>query len=167
MANRDVQRLLAAYPRIFFACHRRHVSDPQSNKTLSAHQASILDHLDTVESMSLNDLAAHMGVTPSTMSLAIDRLERAGYVVRERSTSDRRRLQLRLTEAGDRVKEASSVLEPDLVATLLRQLSAADRRDALHGLELLAQAADTTIRTLGRGIRAAPSSPSTTNRTAS
>jgi len=167
MPNRDVQRLLAAYPRIFFACHRRHVRDPEASKTLSAHQASILDHLDTVEPMSLNDLAAHMGVTPSTMSLAVDRLERAGYVVRERSTADRRRLQLRLTEAGDRMKEASSVLEPDLVSTLLRQLSAADRRDALRGLELLAQAADATVKTLGRGIRAASGSPSTPNRNVS
>jgi DNA-binding MarR family transcriptional regulator len=165
MANRDVQRLLAAYPRIFFACHRRHVRDSHTSKKLSAHQASVLDHLDTVEPMSLNDLAAHMGVTPSTMSLAIDRLERDGYVIRERSTSDRRRLQLRLTEAGDRIKEASSVLEPDLVATLLRQLSAGDRRDALRGLELLAQAADDTVRMLGRGIRASPISPSTSNRT--
>jgi len=153
MANRDVQRLLAAYPRIFFACHRRHVHDNTSGRTLSAHQASILDHLDTVEPMSLNDLASHMGVTPSTMSLAIDRLERAGFVIRERATTDRRRLQLRLTNAGERIKDASSVLEPDLVATLLRQLSAADRRDALRGLELLAEAADATVRALGRGIR--------------
>ena len=167
MANRDVQRLLDAYPRIFFACHRRHVHDRESSNTLSAHQASILDHLDTVEPMSLNDLAAHMGVTASTMSLAVDRLERAGYVVRERSTVDRRRLHLRLTDAGDRVKEASSVLEPDLVATLLRQLSAADRRDALRGLELLAHAADATVKTLGRGIRASSGSPSTPNRNVS
>jgi DNA-binding MarR family transcriptional regulator len=167
MANRDVLRLLAAYPKIFFACHRRHVRDPQSSKSLSAHQASILDHLDTVEPMSLNDLAAHMGVTSSTMSLAVDRLEHAGYVVRERSTADRRRLQLRLTEAGDRIKEANSVLEPELVTTLLRQLSVADRRDALRGLELLAEAADATVKTLGRGIRAPSSSPSAPHRTAS
>jgi DNA-binding MarR family transcriptional regulator len=167
MTNRDVQRLLAAYPRIFFACHRRHVHDLGTGKTLSAHQASILDHLDTVEPMSLNDLAAHMGVTPSTMSLAVDRLERNGYVVRERATADRRRLQLRLTEAGERVKDASSVLEPQLVATLLRQLSAGDRRDALRGLELLADAADATVRSLGRGIRATPSAAAPTSPTTS
>jgi DNA-binding MarR family transcriptional regulator len=168
MANRDVQRLLAAYPRIFFACHRRHVHDTKSGRTLSAHQASILDHLDTVEPMSLNDLASHMGVTPSTMSLAIDRLEHGGYVIRERATSDRRKLQLRLTEAGERIKDASSVLEPDLVGALLRHLSPADRRDALRGLELLAEAADASVRALGRGIRTAsspalPPPPSTRN----
>jgi DNA-binding MarR family transcriptional regulator len=157
----DVRRLLDAYPRIFFACHRRHVRDSASGRTLSAHQASILDHLDTVDPMSLADLAAHMGVTASTMSLAVDRLERAGYVVRERNDADRRRLDLRLTDAGARVKDASSVLEPDIVGVLLQQLSAQDRRDALRGLELLAGAADATIRKLGRGIRGAPPSSTT------
>jgi DNA-binding MarR family transcriptional regulator len=35
----------------------------------------------------LSDLAKHMGVTASTMSLAVDRLERNGYVVRERGAA--------------------------------------------------------------------------------
>jgi DNA-binding MarR family transcriptional regulator len=157
----DVRRLLDAYPRIYFACHRRHVRDPHRGTTLSAHQASILDHLDTVEPMTLSDLAAHMGVTASTMSLAIDRLERAGYVVRARAGGDRRRLELRLTDDGARVKDASSVLEPDSVAVLLQQLSASDRRDALRGLELLASAADATVRKLGRGIRGASTNTET------
>lgn len=122
---------------------------------LSAHQASILDHLDAVEPMSLNDLAAHMGVTPSTMSLNIDRLERGGYVIRERADDDRRRLQLRLTDAGERMKAAGSVLDPRRVALLLGQLSSNERRDALAGLELLAAAAERTMQKYGRGPRGA------------
>src|SRR6185295_14786673 len=104
-SDSSVRAVLDAYPRIYFACHRRHVHDPAGG-LLSARQASILDHLDAVEPTSLNELAAHMGVTASTMSIAIDRLEQSGYVVRERETSDRRRLGLRLTEAGERVREA-------------------------------------------------------------
>jgi DNA-binding MarR family transcriptional regulator len=154
VANLDAQRLLDAYPRIFFACHQRHRRDPKSRRVLSAHQSSILDHLDAVEPMSLNDLAGHMGVTPSTMSLTIDRLERGGYVVRERAKDDRRRLQLRLTEAGERMKEAGSVLDPQRVALLLDQLSADDRRDALRGLQLLAEAAERTMKKYGRRISA-------------
>ena len=70
----EVRRLLEAYPRIFFACHTRHVRDPETGGELSAHQASILDHLDEVDAMSMTSLAGHMGVTVATMSLAIDRL---------------------------------------------------------------------------------------------
>ena len=137
--------MLRCYPRIYFACHRRHVRDESSGVMLSAHQASVLDHLDEVEGTSLLELARHMGVTASTMSLMVDRLERGGYVRRERSQQDGRRVDLRLTAAGVRVKRQQKVLEPALVAALLRRLPEEKRRRALAGLELLAQAAGEMI----------------------
>src|SRR5438552_2698612 len=109
MRLRDVQAVLAHYPRIFFACHTRHVRDPQSRRKLSAHQASILDHLDEVEPTSVLHLARHMGVTASTMSLGAARLVRLGYVRRSRDRGDRRFVSLRLTAAGARIRDASSV----------------------------------------------------------
>ncbi len=133
--------MLRCYPQIYFACHRRHIRDQQSDAVLSAHQASVLDHLDDVESTSLFNLARHMGVTASTMSLTVDRLERGGYVTRERNVADKRRVDLRLTPAGVRIKRQQKVLEPDLVAAMLDHLDEARRRQALDGLELLAKAA--------------------------
>src|ERR1051325_6518120 len=115
MPSSDVETVLECYPQIYFACHRRHVRDPQTRAILSAHQASVLDHLDDVESTSLLQLAKHMGVTASTMSLTVDRLERGGYVTRERSESDKRRVDLRLTPAGVGIKRQQKVLEPELV----------------------------------------------------
>jgi DNA-binding MarR family transcriptional regulator len=100
----------------------------------------VLDHLDDVQPTALFDLARHMGVTASTMSLTMDRLVRGGYVVRERSTEDRRRLDLRLTAAGLRIKKQQKVLEPELVAAVLAHLDERQRRQALRGLELLAGA---------------------------
>ena len=138
--------MLAAYPRIFFACHTRHVRDPQTGEALSAHQASILDHLDEVDAMSMSDLAGHMGVTIATMSLAIDRLEAKAYVRRDRDAKDRRRVLLRITEGGLRVREAKSVLDPVRVEAVLGRLSSATREAALNGLRLLARAADEHVR---------------------
>jgi DNA-binding MarR family transcriptional regulator len=140
MARAEVETVLRCYPQIYFACHRRHVRDQQSQAVLSAHQASVLDHLDDVEGTALFDLARHMGVTASTMSLTMDRLERGGYVRRERSTQDRRRVDLRLTAAGLRIKRQQKVLEPELVQAVLNHLDERKRRQALRGLELLAEA---------------------------
>jgi DNA-binding MarR family transcriptional regulator len=137
----QVRRVLEHYPRIFFACHQRHRRDPQTKKRLSAHQASILNHLDEVEPTGLLELARHMGVTPGTMSIAVDRLERRGFVRRARDPSDGRRVRLLLTPAGVRVKEASSVLEPQRVRGMLARLRAEEREAALAGLALLARAA--------------------------
>jgi DNA-binding MarR family transcriptional regulator len=142
----DVETVLECYPQIYFACHRRHVRDEQTKAVLSAHQASILDHLDEVDGTSLLDLAKHMGVTASTMSLTVDRLERGGYVTRERSKEDKRRVDLLLTPSGARIKRQKKVLEPELVAAVLSRLDEKKRRQALRGLELLAEASVEMIR---------------------
>ena len=137
----DVAAVFRDYPRIYFACHRRHVRDDVSGKHVSAHQVSILDHLDSETPTMLSDLAAHMGVTPATMSIAIGRLVGQGYVTRVLDPGDRRKVQLRLTEAGVRICAANSVLEPALVEDMLEQLSTTDRKLALRGLALLGRAA--------------------------
>ena len=145
MGRADVETVLRCYPRIYFACHRRHVRDDQRGAIISVHQASVLDHLDDVESTSLVELARHMGVTASTMSLTVDRLERGGYVTRKRSGEDRRRVDLRLTPSGAVIKRQQKVLDPGLVAEVLDLLTERDRRAALRGLDLLAKAASEWI----------------------
>lgn len=144
------RRLQDLYPRIFFACHTRHVRDPATRRVLSSHQASILDHLDEREPLSLGDLAAHMGVTASTMSLHVERLVRRGYVRRDRDAGDRRRVRLRLSEAGRRVRDAQSVLDPERVRRLLSCLTAEEREAGLRGLGLLARAAGESMRRRSR-----------------
>jgi len=154
----EVELVLRCYPQIYFACHKRHVRDEATQEVISGHQASVLDHLDDVQATSLFDLARHMGVTASTMSITIDRLVRGGYVVRERSAEDRRRLDLRLTPAGLRIKKQKKVLEPELVAAVLARMDERKRKQALRGLELLAEASREMIasgglsRFLKRGV---------------
>src|SRR5438552_17333425 len=95
--------LMTLYPRIYFACHTRHVRDPQTQRLLSRHQASILDHLDELAPTTVMELAAHMGVTAATTSIAIDRLEKKGYAVRRTDATARRRAHVRLTSAAARL----------------------------------------------------------------
>ena len=141
MAVRSSDDFIDLYAQIYFACHTRHVHDPDSGTKVSARQASILSHLDSVEPTPVSALAAHMGVTVSTMSISLDRLERQGYIARARAESDARIRHIRLTPAGERLRTAQKVLEPRLVKAVLARLSPADRRAALRGLELLGSAA--------------------------
>lgn len=137
----DVQRVLAYYPQIYFACHTRHRTDPLSREVLSERQASVLDHLTADKGIPLKDLAAHQGVTASTMSLMVDRLVAGGWVLREKDTHDARRVRLRLTPAGERMKQASTVLDPQLVQAMLDRLTPQQRQAAVDGLGILAAAA--------------------------
>lgn len=137
-----VGQLMRFYPRIFFACHLRHRRDPASGERLSAHQGSILDHLDREDGTPVGELASHMGVTPGTMSIHLDRLERKGFVTRSPDPHDGRRVQIRLTAAGVRVREANTVLDSELVGALLDEVALSDRQSAIDALKVLAEAAD-------------------------
>ncbi len=141
MIRAAVQTVLDCYPRIFFACHVRHVRDQSSKRLISSHQASVLDHLDPIEPTHLHELAGHMGITPSSMSLMVDRLERHGYVRRSRDSLDARRVNLRLTRSGLRIKRRQKVLDPRRVELMLRRMPEQDREVAMTGLRILARAA--------------------------
>jgi DNA-binding MarR family transcriptional regulator len=145
-----VARVLEQYPRIYFACHVRHRREPRSRKLLSERLASVLDHLDADEAMSLKDLAQHVGVTAATMCIAVDRLVAGGWVRRDPDRDDGRRVRLRLTRSGARMKAAQTVLDPDRVRRLLERLTVAERADALRGLALLARAAGEEISSWSR-----------------
>ncbi len=142
MFSSNVQRLFRAYPKIYLACHRRHLRDDENGRVLTAHMASILDHLDPQHSRSISEMAQHMAVTESTMSLQISKLEELGYVRRLRDSADGRRIGVRLTLMGTRVREQNSVLDPDLAHEMLSSISHDDRETALRGLELLSDAAE-------------------------
>ena len=142
MFSGSVNRLLQSYPKIYLACHTGHVRRDERGRSLSAHLAGILDHLHRADALTLSDLARHLDVTESTISIQIRKLEREGYVQRVRDRHDGRRVRLHLTAAGLRVKQQNSVLDPDLARSMMSLLSPKDAAAGLSGLELLAQAAE-------------------------
>jgi DNA-binding MarR family transcriptional regulator len=99
---------------------------------ITARQATLLWLVKRNPGLSLAELAAEEGISPPAMSGHVDRLERVGLIERVRSTEDRRRVGLRLTDDGLR---------------LMRRIRArrttwlADRLGALDATELEAVAA--------------------------
>src|SRR5262245_29976404 len=134
----EVQRL---YPQIYVACHTDHIRAVSTAWRISSQDASILVHLDREMGLSPRALAGHLGVAPSTLSAAIARLSDLGYLTSEPNETDRRKRELRLTARGAEAIASTSVLNPERVRALLSQLKPDERKVAIHGLALLAQAA--------------------------
>jgi DNA-binding MarR family transcriptional regulator len=134
----EIQRL---YPQIFVACHIDHVRARSTKWSLSSHDSSILAHLSLRAGTSPRSLAGHLGVVPSTLFAALKRLEQLGYITNTPTADDRRRRELWLTERGAEAMQTTSVLDATRVAQLLEKLSPSERKAALRGLALLAQAA--------------------------
>ena len=108
---------------------------------VSEPQARILEQLDPADPTMVTELAEYLGVTPSTMSITLKRLRRSGLVSCERDPEDRRVMNVRLTEAGLRVRSDRWPLDVDRADAMLRSLRPEDRRRAVEGLALLADAA--------------------------
>lgn len=61
---------------------------------------SILQQMPLDRTVTVGDLGAALGTSAATTSARVDRLERAGYVVRHRSEVDRRQVTLQATPLG-------------------------------------------------------------------
>ena len=70
---------------------------------ITARQATLLWLVKRSPGLSLAELAAEEGISPPAMCGHVDRLERAGLIERVRSSEDRRRIGLRLTDEGARL----------------------------------------------------------------
>jgi MarR family transcriptional regulator, organic hydroperoxide resistance regulator len=155
----DVRTVQAAYPQIYLACHVRHERARSNAHHLSPRDSAILGHLDEHAASTPAALAAHLGVAASTLSAAVERLVRLGYVLRTRPADDRRRRDLRLDVRGIAAMQGSSVLDAASTARLLARLSPAERRQGIEGLEILARAARELMAEIGAGKARARRTP--------
>ena len=141
MSARDVRLVQTCYPQIYLACHTRHTRAASSPQRLSPRDSTLLAHLDEKKPTTPSVLARHLGVGGPTMSAAVKRLVRLGYVEQDRDPDDARSVRLRLAPKGATAMRESSVLEPARVRRMLGKLGPRDRRTALNGLAVLAAAA--------------------------
>jgi DNA-binding MarR family transcriptional regulator len=81
------------------AMHRDFVA-AMAGMELTQKQAATLWLIGANAGVSQVSIAASLGMDRATMMSVVDRLEDRGFVIRKRSTSDRRRQELYLTPAG-------------------------------------------------------------------
>ena len=108
---------------------------------VTGHQLRLLRQLDDTDPVMVGELADYLGVTPSTMSLNLKRLEAAGLVTRSRDPADRRVMNVLLTAEGSALRDAAPPLDPSRVDALLMTMRPAEHERALAGLSALAEAA--------------------------
>lgn len=90
-------------------------------------------------SLSLGDLSQRMYLHPSTISGVIDRLEKKGYVLRDRYQKDRRVVKVDLTSQGKRVaKKAPNPVQGKMIYGL-RKLKRRELNSIYDSVEKLVE----------------------------
>jgi DNA-binding MarR family transcriptional regulator len=93
---------------------------------VTTRQATLLWLVKRSPGLSLAELAAEEGISPPALSGHVDRLERAGLIERVRSSQDRRRVGLALTEEGVKLLRRIRARRTTWLATRLSELDQAE-----------------------------------------
>ena len=81
-----------------------------------------------------------MRLQKSTVSYLVGNLERSGWIVRTRSASDGRALEVRLTEAGTRAAEDLAAARRTKMAGIVDKIPGSERANVLRALRTLIEA---------------------------
>lgn len=120
---------------------------------LRAGDIELLDHIGRVGPVSPSALAGQLHIHPATMTGILDRLEQGGWIVRERDSPDRRKVQLRAVRA--RAPELVKLYAP-MNASLMKISSefTADQLEAIRDfLVSIGEAASVVVEDLHKEDR--------------
>lgn len=94
-------------PRVGFIARMERISfnEAVSEEGLFAGQHQIIMVLKTKGNMTISQLAKELNIAPSTVSVSIKRLEKAGFVTKKVNKSDARITEIHLTKKGEAAPE--------------------------------------------------------------
>ena len=144
MFSPDYDALIAALRRVMRALDRssrRLLID----HGLTAAQRAVLAVLETQPGASSTTLARAAGVGQATLTEMLDRLVARGLVVRTRSTTDRRRVELALTADAERLLRATPVPLPPGFIARYQSLTADERARLVASVATIAELMDDSL----------------------
>lgn len=96
---------------------------------LKPNQAGILFILRTEGGLSQRELARKMGVTPPSMTVALKKLEKQGYILREQDAKDQRITRIQISDQGRNCLEGLQSMMRNLEDGLYEGISREERKE--------------------------------------
>jgi len=91
-----------------------------NNLTMS--EFHIIENIGLGEGKTMSETAKALKITSGTLTTGIDNLVKKGYVFRKRSTEDRRKVLIKLTEKGVKAYNSHYEFHEEMVADTLQQI---------------------------------------------
>ncbi len=115
--------------------HKFHHSIQDSGFTLP--QISVISMLEKHGKQKVSELSLKMGLSDSTVSGILDRLEQKEIIKRERTKDDRRVVKISLTGKSQKFCEDFRQKKEEYFTQQLKSLSEQEIKDIIKGLEIL------------------------------
>lgn len=111
----------------------------EAQHKLTAKQYALLRALERQSDMTTTSLTDLLGKAQPAITQMLNRLVQSGYVVREQSTEDKRRRDLKLTAKALKLLESVEPVGPTRVALALEHASEREAIEIVKAMELLNQ----------------------------
>jgi len=141
----DVDQVLEAIIYLYTES-RRLTKELARRADLTGPQLTVVKLLEQIGDLSLSELSEKIRAQNSTVTGIIDRMEREGLVVRERSKEDRRVVYIRLTSKGKKLAEEIPVEPMEIFRSALEALTAAETRELMKILGKVARRVRQTVK---------------------
>lgn len=110
-----------------------------SDQELSINELHLLEAVRKggPEGGSISDIAKHLSITLPSVTTAVNKLARKGFVQKRKAEGDKRLVLVQLTQQGRRAEAAHRFFHRHMVTSASLGLSQAEREALLKGLEKL------------------------------
>lgn len=87
--------------------------------------------------MTITDIARELSITPPSVTAAVNKLDKKGYLTKEKSEADKRIVLVRMTPKGRRTETAHRFFHRQMVNAVAKKLPKDQREALLNGLNNL------------------------------
>ncbi len=125
----------------------RHIMLKEFHKyPLTFHQFHILKLIKKNPQINLTSLCGDLSLTKGSLSLTINKLVEEGYVLRKENASDRRNIDILLTEKGEKILAETKDKSREIFNLLTSALSDEDLKDITKSLAKLSASIEKAVR---------------------
>lgn len=104
---------------------------------ISMTEMHILEAVENSSNPTMSNVAKRLLITAGTLTTAVNRLVKKGYIYREQSATDRRKIYVKLTETGENVKKIHDEFHREMIESVLNNMEITENSELFTALENL------------------------------
>lgn len=110
-----------------------------TNIDLSINEMHLIEHVgkNKNDGKTISDLAQSLNITLPSVTVAINKLVKKGYVKKEKSNTDGRVVYVRLTDKGLRIDKIHQYFHVKMVKDISKEMTDEEKEVLIHGMEKL------------------------------
>ena len=105
--------------------------------SLSISEMHVIECIGREREKSVTDIAQELRITAASATMSIKKLENKGFVFKEKSAEDGRRVMVSLTEAGRRAENGHRYFHRQMAHSVEKAIAREDRETVLNGFRTI------------------------------